>query len=302
MDFQLPSLNPDEHTPKEVKPNQVQLVTPKKKEIAKPEDSKEVQLLRNANIDELPEQTGVPNFKLIRLDGVAIDAKGNIFKTDYLKSLNLTKDEYNSIILTREKAVELIKRISQTKTGLSAVVPLLCAGVQCPFASECPYVALDIAPVGMHCAVEVDLIETLSQEFIKEYNVDKENLTEIALIREIAETYIYERRATIILNSETQGTLGDEETIGFDPAMGEVKRKTLHWAWSLKEKCKNRRMKNFEALLGTRKEKLKEKVALGIGKDDIATAQSELRAKFLSYKNSGRRVEDADIIQENPKE
>jgi hypothetical protein len=296
VDFQLPSLQ------EEPKPEPIQELVIKKKEIVKTEDPKEIQLLRSANIDEVAEQNGLPNFKFIRLDGVAIDNKGNIFKTDYLKSLNLTKDEYNNIILSREKAVELIKRINQTKTGLGAVVPMLCTGNQCPFAAECPYVALDIAPIGLHCAVEVDLIETLSQEFIREYNVDKENLTEIALIREIAETYIYERRATIILNTETRGTLGDDEIIGFDQATGaEIKRKTLHWAWNLKERCKNRRMKNFEALLGTRKEKLKEKVALGIGKDDVATAQSDLRQRFLSYKSSERKIEDANVIQEDPK-
>lgn len=239
------------------------------------------------------------DFEYVRLDGYAINSAGEIFKTDYLAVLNLPNDEYSNIIMTKKKATTLLKKLKHTKTGLTAVVPLICAGSLCPFANECPYQALEIAPIGAHCAIEVDLVESLTTDFIQEYAVDVNNLTEIALIREIAESYVYERRATIILNKENDGTLSQDEVVGFDAATNTpISRKTLHWAWTLKERCKNRRMRNFEALLGTRKEKLRERAILGDKSGDLASTHAELRRKLEDARRATARFEEVEVLDD----
>lgn len=155
------------------------------------------------------------------------------------------------------------------------------------------YIANNI--ITHNCLIEKQLIEYWTKEYMEEFNVDINNTTEVLMVSELAEFNIYEKRITQHLSEKHQDLLQDF-CMGFDANGNEIVNKDISKAWELKEKIKTKRMKVLEALMATRKERVKIKIEEKSG-NSASEQIGSLRKKIDEMQRtiSQIRTVDADI-------
>lgn len=188
----------------------------------------------------------------VKLNGLALTTKGNITRTAYFDSIDIKEEFYGNIVLTEEEAKKLAITFKHLTKGVNAMVPLTCTASACPFADSCPLEQMNKAPIGKPCLIEYELLEFNTRQFIEEFDVDMGSHSEVLLVQELAELSVYEMRASRVL-AEPQNAKMFGLRLKFSPDGEAIEEEVEHWAWGLKEKIKNRRMKILDALIGTRK-------------------------------------------------
>ena len=194
------------------------------------------------------------SLELVRIDGIALTDTGKLTRARYFNKMDVRNQIYVDMTFTKEEAQGIQGRMGHLSTGVNSVTALKCMGAQCSFAADCPYQQIGKAPLGKSCLIEVDLLLYHSQRFMKEFEVDPEDHTEILLVQELSELVIYEMRVARVLATPENALLFQEE-IKMDKEGNEIRNEQIHWAWELKDKIKNRRMKILDALNATRKSK-----------------------------------------------
>lgn len=167
------------------------------------------------------------------------------------------------------------------------------------------YVANNI--ITHNCLVEAQLIVYWTQQFIEEFNVDINNFTEVQLVSELAEFNIYELRVTKYL-AEKHQTLMQDVVTSVDVTGEVIENQEVSRAFDLKERIKRNRMKVLEALMATRKERVKISAERNTG-TSTAAKLTELREKLDEYLGDIKKQKpiDATIIsneknKEDPQE
>lgn len=235
---------------------------------------------------------------VIGLDGIKISEDGVMTKTRYFNTLEIDPEKYGDITFTEEEAIKISRSIRHLSTGVNAAVPLTCAGSQCPFEATCAYVEVGKAPIGRPCLVEGQLIVYWTQQFIEEFNVDINNFTEVQLVSELAEFNIYELRVTKYL-AEKHQTLMQDVVTSVDVTGEVIENQEVSRAFDLKERIKRNRMKVLEALMATRKERVKISAERNTG-TSTAAKLTELREKLDEYLGDIKKQKpiDATIISD----
>jgi len=217
------------------------------------------------------------------LCGLAINEDGKVTESRMFDFLGLDPEEYGHILLTAEEARKVHYRLQGVKWGgAAAKVPLYCGGDKiCPFAQECPFVEIAKVPVGRKCPIEVELMTFWVARYMKEFEVDPENYSEVGMITELAELDIYDLRASMILSRPECADMTKDVVVGVDRECKPIVNKEVHKAWELKERVKKRKQKILESLVGTRKEKYKRDAALKRHSEkDPSTQAIELKGKL----------------------
>ena len=223
------------------------------------------------------------------LCGLAINEDGKVTESKMFDFLQLDPEEYGHILFTAEEARKVHYRLQGVKWGgAAAKVPLYCGGKEiCPFAPECPFVEIDKVPVGRKCLIEMELLAFWTARYMKEFEVDPENHSEVGMITELAELDIYDLRANMILSRPECAELTCDIVVGIDREGKPIVNKEVHKAWELKESVKKRKQKILESLVGTRKEKYKRDVALKRRSEkDHSTQVLELKRKLEKARGS----------------
>ena len=223
------------------------------------------------------------------LCGLAINEAGQITESKMFHFLGLDPEEYGHILLTAEEARKVHYRLQGVKWGgAAAKVPLYCGGEKiCPFAQECPYVEIAKVPVGRKCPIEMELMAFWTARYMKEFEVDPENHSEVGMITELVELDIYDFRASMILARPECAGMTKDVVVGVDREGKPIVTKEIHKAWELKERVKKRKQKILESLVGTRKEKYKRDAALKRRSEkDPSTLAIELKGKLEKARES----------------
>jgi hypothetical protein len=223
------------------------------------------------------------------LCGLAINEDGKVTESKMFHFLGLDPEEYGHILLTAEEARKVHYRLQGAKWGgAAAKVPLYCGGDKiCPFAHECPFVEIDKVPVGRKCPIEMELLAFWTSRYMKEFEVDPENHSEVGMITELAELDIYNLRASMILARPECAEMTKDVVVGVDDKGEPIVNKEVHKAWELKERVKKRKQKILESLVGTRKEKYKRDAALKRRSEkDPSTQAIELKGKLEKTRES----------------
>lgn len=234
----------------------------------------------------------------VGLNGITVRENGEITKTNYFNMLKVDEEQYSDIRFTEEEAKRVSMSMRHLTTGVNASVPMNCKGIQCPFANSCPYVKENKVPLGRPCLVEKQLIEYYTTQYIEEFDVDMDNLTEVYMVSELAEYNIYEKRVTERLASEHQSLMQDVVAT-VDHTGEEIVNEEISRAWDLKERIKKSRMKVLEALMATRKDRVKLKVDGG-GGSSAAEQMSSLKGKLEELKADISKMKpiDAETIND----
>ena len=217
------------------------------------------------------------------LCGLAINEDGKVTESKMFDFLGLDPEEYGHILLTAEEARRVHYRLQGVKWGgAAAKVPLYCGGEKiCPFALECPFVEVGKVPVGRKCPIEVELMVFWTARYMKEFEVDPDNHSEVGMSTELAELDVYDLRASMILSRPECADMTKDVVVGVDSQGKPIVNKEVHNAWELKERVKKRKQKILESLVGTRKEKYKRDATLKRRSEkDPSTQAIELKRKL----------------------
>lgn len=232
----------------------------------------------NKTIDVVQVESTQMQSGYIGLTGIVIKDNGQITKDDHMAKLSIDAHKYKNIVLTEDEARHVTNQMRRMTTGVNSVVPMVCTGDLCPFRKSCVYYEIGKVPLGKPCLVESQLIEYWMAQYFEEFDVNPQRITEVHLISELAELDIYEMRVTKYL-AENHQTLLQEVMTGVDPAGNVISNLEASRAFDLKERLKKQRMKVLEALMATRKEKIKA-IANVVTGTDTASRISELKEKL----------------------
>lgn len=220
----------------------------------------------------------------VHLNGTGITESGKEVKTKFFKVLAQDLDDYSDISFTKDEAVIINNHLSKLSTGSTAMVPLICGGENlCPFASRCPFVRMGKAPIGRACLVEVNLLKQYVLSYMKDYDVDPDNFTELGFCNELAEIEIYLWRLNNNLAKAANAELVVDQPMGTDREGNPILQKQVSPFFDVKEKLQARKARIIKLMVGDRQERYKKEAALKQKEDnDASSQQAQLRGKVDS--------------------
>ncbi len=231
----------------------------------------------------------------INLSGMAILESGELTRHKYFEFLNIETDDYTDISFTPTEAKRIRGHLAKMSTGHTAMVPMTCSP-KCPFRMKCIFFQMGKAPFGRACIPEVTLLQEWIGRYIKEYDVDPNNFTEIGMINELAEIEIYLWRLSQNLAKPEHAELFEENIIGFTPDGIALTNKQISVLLEAKEKLYARRSKIVKLMVGDRQEKYKKEAALKIREEsDPSNSMAELRTRLERVSRDLKRREIDDL-------
>lgn len=234
--------------------------------------------------DEDNDQTGDSPFTaenrerkdMVTLGGTARTLSGKMTKSSYFRFLQHDLDSYEDIELDPSEARKIHTHLQKLSTGSTAMIPIYCAGPQCPFAHRCPLIEIDKAPIGKQCIIETQLIREWTLRYYEEYDIDPNNLTEIGYINELAEIEILLTRLNINLAKPEHAELVTDQVVGISSCGTPIIQKQLSPFMDQKEKLQNRRSKVIKLMVGDRQERYKKEAALKVKVEQDPSSQMAL--------------------------
>ena len=225
--------------------------------------------------------------ELVTLGGTARTLSGKLTKSNYFRFLQHDLDSYEDIELEEKEARKIHTHLQKLSTGSTAMIPLYCAGPQCPFANRCPLIEIDKAPIGRQCIIETQLIKEWTLRYFEEYDIDPNNFTEIGYINELAEIEILLNRLNMNLAKPEHAELVTDQVVGISSQGVPVIQKQLSPFMEQKERLQNRRSKVIKLMVGDRQERYKKEAALKVKIDqDPSSQMAEMRGKLESLQRN----------------
>ena len=219
--------------------------------------------------------------ELVSLGGTARTLSGKLTKSNYFRFLQHDLDNYDDIELDPKEAKKIHTHLQKLSTGATAMVPLYCAGNQCPFAHACPLVEINKAPLGRQCILEVQLLKEWTLRYFKEYEVDPSSFTEIGYINELAEIEILLNRLNMNLAKPEHAELVIDQVAHISHDGTPILQKQLSPFMEQKERLYNRRSKVVKLMVGDRQERYKKEAALKVKIDqDPSSQMAHMRNKL----------------------
>lgn len=268
----------------------------KKREEPKPQEPEVKQEASKPLVPVKAENTGT----MVNLRGIEITSSGQMSKTKFFSALQINAEDYPDIQFTPEEAKKVSMAMQAMSNGLTASIPLICKGPTCPFALTCPYQKVNKAPIGRGCLVEQQLIELWVRQYVEEFQVNFNSITEVRMVSELAEFDIYEMRINTYLAEKHPTLLQD--VISFDSQGAQVVNLEISRAFDLKERIKKNRMKVLEALVATRKDKIKI-MSDAIGGNSTAERITNLKQKLEELRGDIKNLDyiDAQVVSTSTK-
>ena len=220
----------------------------------------------------------------VYINGTGITESGQEVKTKFFKILAHDLDDYSDIAFTKDEAVTINNHLSKLSTGSTAMVPLICGGEKlCPFAAQCPFVAMKKVPLGRKCLVEVNLLKQYILSYIKDYDVDPDNFTELGFCQELATIEIYLWRLDNNLSKPENASLIVDQPMGTDRGGNPILQKQVSPFFDMREKLLARKAKIIKLMVGDRQERYKKEAALKQKEDkDTSSQQADMRRQLDS--------------------
>lgn len=156
------------------------------------------------------------------------------------------------------EAINVAKRLRNTKHGLYASVPIICKAETCPYAHSCPLLEQGIAPYGEKCPIEIAAIEDLFGRYAEQFDIDLENrkaseTVDLMMVKDLVDADIGLLRCDNKMAWDADYVINN--TVGMTEDGEPITRQELHPLTEYREKLINRKHKTFQLLNSTRKDK-----------------------------------------------
>lgn len=240
---------------------------------------------------------------LVSLGGFATTESGKLTKSNYFRFLDHNLDDYSDIQLTETEARKIHTHLRKLSTGATAMVPMYCAGPQCPFADRCPLQQMGKAPIGRQCLIEVQLAKEWIMRYFEEYEVDPDNFTEVGYVNELAELQILEMRINMNLARPQYAELIMDQVVSVSNDGTPIVQKQISPFMDQKERIAARRSKIIKLMVGDRQEKYKKEAALKVRMDaDPSSKMASMRSRLESLQKQLEKMSTPESIEESNQE
>lgn len=194
------------------------------------------------------------DLKWASLDGTVgdvLEIGSEVLVTDY----DVTEDTYsigdafvdvviNIEVLEEQEVYDITVKSNQNFVANSFIV------------HNCPYWLEKVAPVGLSCPVETQLIEYWLEKYQQEFNVEDNSITDMHMIARLCEYDIYDMRVTRYL-AENDQTLLTDFISSYSEDGEPISNKATSAAFEVKERIDRLRSKTLKELMATREAKAK---------------------------------------------
>lgn len=175
-------------------------------------------------------------------------------------------------------AIEIARRLRQTKHGLYAAVPIICKAETCPYADSCELQQLALAPYGEKCPMEIAAIEDLFVRYCQDMNInpeDPQQQVDAIMVKEVVDIDISMLRCDKKMAISADFII--DQVVGMNDEGVAISRQELHPLTEYKEKLRTQKFKTLNLLNSTRKDKIGAKM-------QVTFDPSERAAQMLKVK------------------
>lgn len=186
------------------------------------------------------------------------------------------------------QAIEIAKRLRQTKHGMYASVPIICKSEACPYAESCELQQMQLAPYGDKCPMEIAAIEDLFSRYCSDMNINPEDprqQVDAIMVKEVVDIDISMLRCDKKMAISADFII--DQVVNVDEEGNAISRKELHPLTEYKEKLRAQKFKTLNLLNSTRKDKEGSKVS-------VIFDPSERAAEMLKVKQDMVMLEDQE--------
>lgn len=191
--------------------------------------------------------------------------------------------------VTRQKISQKIRAIASNS---NAVTPIKCRGERCSYLGVCPLADEQVYPQGKQCPIEQSLIMEKYENYCREFNVDRFNTSDLGLISRMVEIDLIEYRLKAMI-ATTYPDILMEEAVGVSPIDGKpIMKLVISPMINIRKRLTDEKLDLMKELVGTRKEKYKEKAALKVqNTTDYSSYMADMSKKLKELMASGRGKE-----------
>jgi len=140
------------------------------------------------------------------------------------------------------------------KTGMVTSIPMICYGEKCAFKDQCALFQQGDHPLGYKCPYELGMVKTLMADYAESLEIDINDITEYAQVRDLINLDVQFMRAAKYLSKES---FIQENVVGISGDGEVIFRKELHLAVELEDKLSKRKSQLLKQLVATREAKVK---------------------------------------------
>lgn len=210
------------------------------------------------------------------------------------------------------QAIEIAKRLRQTKHGLYASVPIICKAEACPYAESCELAQMQIAPYGEKCPMEIAAIEDLFVRYCSDMNINPEDpnhQVDAIMVKEVVDLDISMLRCDKKMAISADFIIDQVVSVTED---GEaISRQELHPLTEYKEKLRAQKFKTLNLLNSTRKDKEGSKTTVVFDPSERAAEMLKIKGDMkeldadeedaeAAYYEKMRRLKNQDVIEVEP--
>lgn len=183
------------------------------------------------------------------------------------------------------QAIEIAKRLRNTKHGMYASVPIICKAEACPYAESCELQQMEIAPYKEKCPMEIAAIEDLFQRYCEDMNINPEDprqQVDSIMVKEVVDLDISMLRCDKKIAISADYII--DNVVGVSDEGEAITRQELHPLTEYKEKLRAQKYKTLNLLNSTRKDKEGSRV-------NVTFDPSERAAQMIQVQNEMQNIE-----------
>jgi hypothetical protein len=204
------------------------------------------------------------------------------------------------------EAINVARRLRNTKHGLYASVPIICKAEACPYAQSCELQKMSMAPYGEKCPIEIVAIEDLFGRYCEELKIDPENRSntvDLIMVKDIVDADIGLLRCDNKMAWDADYVI--HNTVGMTEDGDPITRQELHPLTEYREKLINRKHKTLQLLNSTRKDKEGTKISVTADPSVKAADMLKVANDMKNIEEEEKRAEQAyyeKLNRDNPDE
>jgi hypothetical protein len=177
-----------------------------------------------------------------------------------------------------KEAINVARRLRNTKHGLYASVPIICKGDECPYKENCYFWLNGDAPVSEKCPIEIAAIEDLFERYCKDLNINPEDMKQTVdalMVKELVDIDVALLRCDSKMAINADFII--ENVVSVTDSGNAVYRQELHPMLEYKERLRASKYKTLQLLNSTRKDKEGSKIHIELDPSEKAAEMMRLK-------------------------
>ena len=189
-------------------------------------------------------------------------------------------------------AVRTSMTMMSTTHGLYASIPMMCKGEECIYATLFPELHEGLDAEGERCPVEIALILTKYDAYVKELNIEPEDAVDISILRDVIDYEVQIMRAENKMAIE--GDFVKEVIVSVQENGTPIMQEQITKSAEYKDKMQVKRNRALELLNSTRKDKAGTKLTMVM--DPSTYARDLLKRASVESQTIEGNFEDLEVI------